>query len=160
MGFMQKQIYFDMYFEVETTCGTEIVPSDACGRTCATHVEALLDYIEGKPLNEDDLCPVHEGWLARLSAPGYMDCTTWSAHETAKEASEFLNEMYGNDDPQNIDDLKFMYDCEWLEDRGRLSRVTTSEEESAWYCRDCGSLNVDSSEGICHECDESTDELP
>lgn len=100
MGFMQKQIYFDQYFEVETTCGTEIVPSDVIGRTCATHVEALLDYLEGDPLDADELCPIHEGWVARLSAPGYMDCTTWSAHKSAEDAEEFLDEMYGDNDEE------------------------------------------------------------
>ena len=98
MRFMKEQIFYDMYFEVETTCGTEIVPSDVVGRTCATHVEALLDYLEGEPLDTDELCPIHEGWLARLSAPGYLDCTSWSAHKTEQAARDFLEEMYGENE--------------------------------------------------------------
>ena len=98
MGFMEKQVYFDTYFEVETNIGTEIVPSDVIGRTCATHVEALLDYLEGDPLDPDELCELHEGWIARMSAPGYMDCTSWTAHKSVEEADEYLEEMYGEDD--------------------------------------------------------------
>ena len=50
MGFMQPQVYKDSFFRVETTAGTEIVPSDVQGRTVATHVDAMLDYLEGAPI--------------------------------------------------------------------------------------------------------------
>lgn len=92
---MNPEIKFGMYFEVETNHGSEIVPSDVCGRTAATHVEALLNYLEGKPMDEDELCEVKEGYLARMSAPGYLDCTEWSAFKTEKEAKDFLEEAYG-----------------------------------------------------------------
>lgn len=40
----------------------------------------------------------HEGWFARLSMPGYMDCTDWSGpFETEAEALEYLNELYGDE---------------------------------------------------------------
>lgn len=54
----------------------------------------------------------------------------------------------------NIDELLEKFDCEWLEDKGRFTRVTTSPEESVWYCTDCGSTDVDADEGICHDCEE------
>lgn len=59
-------------------------------------------------------------------------------------------------EPTTIDELRQIYDCEWLEDckGGRFSRVTTSPEESAWFCTDCGSLDVDAHEGICNCCGE------
>ena len=56
--------------------------------------------------------------------------------------------------PETIDDLREQFDCEWLEDRGQFTRVTTSPEESAWYCTLCGSLDVDAYEGICNNCSE------
>jgi len=51
-----------------------------------------------------------------------------------------------------IHDLCTQYDCEWLEDKGQFSRVTTSPEESAWYCTVCGSLDVDPYDYGCAQC--------
>lgn len=101
MSFMQKQIIYDLCFIVETTHGSEVIPSDVLNRTAATHVEAMLDYLEGTPLDEDELVAVSEGWLCRLSAPGYMDCTPWSGpYETEAEAEEAIGAMYGEDDDE------------------------------------------------------------
>ena len=96
MPHMQTEVVFGTYFEVDTTHGTEIVPTDACGHTMTTVAEALRmpDYEVDSWYAE---CPVKEGWLARLSAPGYLDCTDWSAFETETEAREFLEEFYGED---------------------------------------------------------------
>lgn len=97
-SFMQPQIEFADYFEIETNIGTEIVPADVIGRTCATHVEALLGYLEGEPLDDDEEVPLKEGWLARMHAPGYMDCTEWSAFATLAEAENYLLDTYGDAD--------------------------------------------------------------
>ena len=35
-----------------------------------------------------------EGFGARLSAPGYLDCTDWTVHPTIDEAKAYLVEMY------------------------------------------------------------------
>lgn len=35
-----------------------------------------------------------EGYGARLSAPGYIDCTEWCVLENENEAREYLEEMY------------------------------------------------------------------
>jgi len=35
-----------------------------------------------------------EGYGARLSAPGYMDCTEWGVFDTPEAAREHLIEMY------------------------------------------------------------------
>ena len=56
--------------------------------------------------------------------------------------------------PKTIQDLEELYDCEFLEERGNFTRVTTSPEESAWYCNDCGSLECDPYENICYQCEE------
>lgn len=55
---------------------------------------------------------------------------------------------------QTIQDLEELYACEWLENRGRFTRVTTAPEESAWYCQDCGSTDCDPYDNICNVCDE------
>ncbi len=57
-------------------------------------------------------------------------------------------------EPRTIDDLRECYDCDFLEQHGRFERVTTSPEESAWYCTDCGGLDVEPGEDICHTCDD------
>lgn len=35
-------------------------------------------------------------YLARMSAPGYTDCTDWEAHDTAQGAADSLIENYGD----------------------------------------------------------------
>jgi hypothetical protein len=59
-------------------------------------VSQFLAYIEGEPLDTDTTLNAKAGWLARLSAPGYMDCTDWTAHETEQDAIDYLIETYGN----------------------------------------------------------------
>lgn len=88
MSFMQPQVYFGGYFKVADT----IVPSDVIGRTCATAAEAFANYVEGNIQDPDELIPLQEGWLGRLSAPGYMDCTDWSVYDSEKEALEELQD--------------------------------------------------------------------
>ena len=57
---------------------------------------------------EGDWCPEEyagfepeersDGFFARLSAPGYMDCTYWNGpYETAAEAAAELYSMYGDE---------------------------------------------------------------
>lgn len=98
MSFMQPQIYLTYYFVVNTSMGTEIVPYDVIGRTMNVHVDALLDYLEGTPDDPDGLCEVSTGYIARLSAPGYLDCTDWSVFDTEDEAREYLRDTYGDDE--------------------------------------------------------------
>jgi len=44
-------------------------------------------------------------WWARLSAPGYLDCTDWTGpHDSADEARAALDEMFGTDDDDDDDD--------------------------------------------------------
>lgn len=95
-SFMQPQIYYGDYFSIETDAGTEIVPCDVVGRTMDVHVEALLNYLEGDPVDDDEMCEVQTGWLARMSASGYLDCTAWSAFESEQEAIDTLEDYYGD----------------------------------------------------------------
>lgn len=97
MSFMQQQIYHGGYFAVDTTSGTEIVPDDLIGRTVGTHVEAFLNYLEGKPVDPEEVVEHKTGWLARMTAPGYLDCTDWTAHATETAAKAFLDDAYGDD---------------------------------------------------------------
>ena len=108
MSFMQPEIWQENYYEIETTHGTEIVPVEVCGildvseltdEDYESHVwqdllrEWFGDYCEGEPLNAE----LKIGWLYRLSAPGYMDCTDTGSAETEEEAIECLLNTYGAD---------------------------------------------------------------
>jgi hypothetical protein len=59
--------------------------------------DALRDYVECRP-GKIDTVELIEGFGARLSAPGYMDCTEWCVFETEEEATTYLVEMYGDDE--------------------------------------------------------------
>ncbi len=90
MGFMEPQITKRVkWYEIETDNGsTYYVEAD-----CAMKVEELADYAPegcGKPVQATLIV----GHGARLSAPGYMDCTDWTVFETAKGAASFLLETY------------------------------------------------------------------
>jgi hypothetical protein len=106
MGFMQLQSDFFKAYIVETTHGGEIVPCYLLGRkmpdvgqcgeddqTC----DALQDYCEG----EVESYKVVEGWFARYSAPGYLDCTEWVGPCcTEEEAIAEGKDLYGDNEEQ------------------------------------------------------------
>jgi hypothetical protein len=60
-------------------------------------LEQYEDYYDGTDIQSVGLI---EGFGARLSAPGYMDCTDWSVFDAAKEAQEFLDENYPEDEDE------------------------------------------------------------
>lgn len=100
--FMQPTWGRETVYQVETNIGTETVPEDACGRL-ATDADGnvmpedlshLHDYCEGKP-ESAERCT---GWTAQLSAPGYMDQTDLTLHDSEDDAKRYLVEMYGEDD--------------------------------------------------------------
>jgi hypothetical protein len=99
MAFMEKQVEFGEWYEIETNNGTEFIPADVVG-----HVEiedgqpmddSLTPFIEGTEIESVKLV---KGWGARLSAPGYMDCTSWAVYDTEAEAIEALDEEYPDED--------------------------------------------------------------
>ena len=51
---------------------------------------ALLDYCENRECWSVEL---REGWGARLTAPGYLDCTPWSVFDTREEAEASLRDQ-------------------------------------------------------------------
>jgi hypothetical protein len=72
---------------------------------------------------DGEWCPEHyaegsfdereEGFFARMSAPGYMDCTEWSGpFKTCEEAADDLYATHGEDDEVNADEWQaFLDDC-------------------------------------------------
>ena len=44
------------------------------------------------------------GYGARLSAPGYMDSTSWTVFKTREDAEEFLREEYDVEEEETEDE--------------------------------------------------------
>jgi hypothetical protein len=101
MSFMQPQIVFGRWIEVDGNVGTEVIDADLVGdiepyQGPAIPIPKLLaDYCENRTATE---IKVIEGYGARFSAPGYMDCTPWTVFETEEEAQEYLEEQQEDDD--------------------------------------------------------------
>ena len=96
MAFMEPEIVLGKWLEVEGNVGTEFIDADLVGEIepyqgPAIPIPAdLSDYCENRTVTE---IKVIEGWGARLSAPGYLDCTPWCVFETEQEAQEYLDEQ-------------------------------------------------------------------
>jgi hypothetical protein len=106
MGFMKPAAEHFAAYHVETNVGTEIIPVELCGDLGLLSTEALhtrvLAYCEGSRI--DGAITRREGWYARLSAPGYLDCTDWTGpYETEDAALDAVKEDHDVDD--NGDDL-------------------------------------------------------
>ena len=104
-NFMQQQITQKMLgWEVDTNEGIYFVPEDVL------HVPGYL--VPGQSIQENDIVfdslaehvqdycasgirsiEICKGYFARLSAPGYMDCTDWVCCKTVKEAREYLRSI-------------------------------------------------------------------
>lgn len=109
-NFMQPQVTrLQNWLRVETTHGTEWVDSASLSlfvreSETKTHpmseqeraetVKTIQPYTEGTPLSWENV----KGFGARLSAPGYIDCTEWTVFDTEDEAREYLAETYPEDD--------------------------------------------------------------
>lgn len=107
--FMQKQVTRKMnWIQVESKCGTDWIPGDIglfvrnsdCPSQPLTEEEfarykkEIWQYTEGEPESWENIT----GFGARLSAPGYLDCTEWTVFDTEDEAREYLEENYPEDE--------------------------------------------------------------
>lgn len=88
MSFMQPQVVQDDWYDVDTTHGNTFIQLDIVGKDASKG--DFADYIEGEYIDHETI----SGWGARLSAPGYMDCTDWCVFDTEEEAKEYLREQY------------------------------------------------------------------
>lgn len=96
MAFMKPVAEHFAAYIVDTDHGVEIVPESVCGtikiednEPCDNGLEA---YIEVSHIFDVER---RQGWFARLSADGYLDCTSWNGpHETKALALAAVKEMY------------------------------------------------------------------
>jgi len=79
--FMQPQIVHDRWATIETKSETHVVEADS-----------MIDVL--RELDVEDIVEIHleDGWGARFSAPGYLDCTGWGVYESEASAAEALLE--------------------------------------------------------------------
>jgi hypothetical protein len=95
MGAMKPEIVGPTeWWEVETNQGTYYVQCEFVGRENVKAV-ALLDYLPETTDTSDIMrWEFKSGYGARLSMPGYLDCTDWSVHDTEREAKDCLAEEH------------------------------------------------------------------
>lgn len=117
MSFMQKQITGrGWWVELDGTSGITFVPYDILSKAQIEFAERgtelpesddeiyspeamgemFGDYYEGSIQS----VTVRQGYGARLSAPGYMDCTEWAVFDSEQEAEDYLEEMYGEEEDE------------------------------------------------------------
>lgn len=89
--------------------------------------ESALQYTGESDAEDITEVSVVEGYGARLSAPGYMDCTEWSVYDTEEEAHAALAE---EDDQEDEEDS----DCEC--GRPKVDCATHEDEEADHEDRD------------------------
>jgi hypothetical protein len=108
-NFMQRQVTgLENWLRVETKHGTEFVRiADVTlfvrDSETVTHpmsdedrdatIEKIRPYVESKPESWENV----KGYGARLSAPGYLDCTEWVVFDTREDAAKYLDEMSEDD---------------------------------------------------------------
>jgi hypothetical protein len=100
MAFMKPVADHFAAYHVETNVGTELVPESVCGEIVDVTDEGetgmLSAYVEGNEIRSVERC---EGWFARLSANGYLDCTEWDGpYPTEREALDAVKEQFEVDD--------------------------------------------------------------
>ena len=114
MAFMQRQVVKGNWLRVETTQGTEFVSiADTSLFVRDSHtlthpmtedekhaaITKIQQYTEGEPQEWEN----STGYGARLSAPGYLDCTPWNVFDTEQEAWDSLTESYPEDEDEDED---------------------------------------------------------
>ena len=101
MSFMEPEIVFGQWVEIEGEIGTEFIDADLIGDIepyqgpSIPVPEAIADYCENRTVTE---VKIVDGFGARFSAPGYLDRTEWAVFQTEAEAEAYLAEQQDDDD--------------------------------------------------------------
>lgn len=111
MPFMERQVNKDHWIQCDGPNGIESFPSDlvTLDLPMGTYTpdspqwdaltQAVSMYIEGDSTALYSI-EFREGWGARLSAPGYMDCTPWTIYDSEAEAEAGLTDTYGEEEEE------------------------------------------------------------
>ena len=90
---MDKQVIFDRWIVIDTSNGTTAIPQSVVGPQTQFTADDVASYIDGQFISAE----LVDGYGARLSMPGYMDCTEWTVFTTEQDAWEFLSSMHDDD---------------------------------------------------------------
>lgn len=114
MAFMQPTSEYGDWLVVDGDCGGQVMPLDLLD---GAELRRLLDsddvdmgevyslvsdYTESRKLFSAE---IQSGWCARLSVPGYLDCTDWCGpYETEEQALAECCELHDVDaDGESLD---------------------------------------------------------
>jgi hypothetical protein len=102
MAFMKPVAEYFTAYRVETNHCGELIPEGVCGaidldaEPRSEQWTSLLQYCEGTRIEGVER---EEGWYGRLSAAGYLDCTSWDGpYATADEALAAVRGEYDCDE--------------------------------------------------------------
>lgn len=90
---MEKQVIYDRWIVIDTSNGTTAIPQALIGLQTQFTGEDVAPYIDGQFISAE----LVDGYGARLSMPGYMDCTEWTVFTTEQDAWKFLSSMYDDE---------------------------------------------------------------
>lgn len=87
------------FMELQCEYGEWFIYENEYGETC------IIDHEYMNDIPEECISRVEkqraEGWCARYSAPGYLDCTDWTGpFETEEEAIEECRALYGDEEDE------------------------------------------------------------
>lgn len=88
--FMQPEIVQGDWYNIDGDNGIESYPAEYF------YLADCIEDYENMSGSEVWESKTVTGYGARLSAPGYLDCTEWSVFETELEAIQFLLETYAD----------------------------------------------------------------
>ena len=95
---MKTQIIHTRFLEIDGDQGTDYVPFDdiyhAATKTCNPTKSDVKNYTENDEIYEISIL---DGYGARLTMPGFMDCTPWAVFETELEAKQYIEWIGGTD---------------------------------------------------------------
>ena len=94
---MQSQIIYDRWFEVDTKQGTFFVQQYLIGKTTRPSKATLLQYVPVFGISDIYSVSLVDGYGARLSMPGYLDCTDWTVFETKEQAERYISDLRNDD---------------------------------------------------------------
>ena len=93
MGFMQAQMTIKCdWIAVDGPMGIDFIDADICGKSLTW--DSVKDYTENGKAYTIELIT---GYGVRLSAPGYMDCTSWEVYEDEDSAKARYQELKDED---------------------------------------------------------------
>jgi hypothetical protein len=99
-GCMEPEFYTGPWVEIDSVHGSVHCPDNGYISAPEFYEGPWVEVdSDGEYRSDDPTAAVkrhRHGVLCRLSAPGYLDCTEWTACKTRVEAEEFLIETYGD----------------------------------------------------------------